>query len=109
LFPPTLSRGFRGLLKMSRWIFITSHGLVFAYIAKHPQSTARAIASATNLTERTVHKIIAELEAEKYIGRRRVGRRNEYCVNSHTQLRHETTRDVMVGDFLKVLGWRYSG
>jgi len=89
-----------------QWTFITNHGLVLACIANHSQSTARVIASVVNLTERTVHKIIAELEAEKYIERRRVGRRNEYYINSHTQLRHETTRDVMVEDFLKVLGWR---
>ncbi len=79
---------------------------MLAYIAKHSQITARAIASAVNLIERTVHKIIAELEAEKYIERRRVGRNNEYRINSHTELRHDTTRDVMVEDFLKVLGWR---
>ena len=93
-------------MEKNQWTFITNHGLVLAYIAHHSQSTARAIASAVNLTERTVHKIIAELEAEKYIERRRVGRRNEYYINSHTQLRHEITRDVMVEDFLKVLGWR---
>ena len=79
---------------------------MLACIARHPQSTARAIASATNLTERTVHKIITELEAEKYIERRRVGRSNEYRINSHTELRHETTREVMVEDFPQVLGWR---
>ncbi len=90
---------------MSQWTFITNHGLVLAYIAKHPQSTARTIASTVNLTERTVHKIIAELEAEKYIERRRVGRNNEYRINSHTELRHETTSHVMVEDFLKALGW----
>jgi len=93
-------------LNIPKWTFITSHGLVLAYIAKHPQSTARAIASAVNLTERTVHKIITELEVEKYIKRRRVGRNNEYRISSHTELRHETIRDVMVEDFLKVLGWR---
>ena len=93
-------------MEKNQWTFITNHGLVLAYIAHHSQSTARAIASAVNLTERTVHKIIAELEAEKYIERRRVGRRNEYYINSHTQLRHETTRDVIVEDFLKVLGWK---
>ena len=89
---------------MAKWTFITNHGLVLAYIAKHPQSTARAIASAINVTERTVQKIIAELVAEEYIEQQRVGRNNEYHINSHTELRHETTRDVMVEDFLKVLG-----
>ena len=93
-------------LKTPQWTFITNHGLVLAYIAKHPQSTGRTIASAVNLTERTVHKIIVELEAEKYIERRRVGRNNEYRINSHTELRHDTTRNVMMEDFLKVLGWR---
>jgi len=91
---------------MSHWTFVTNHGLVFAYIAKHPQSTGRAIASAVNLTERTVHKIITELEAEKYIERQRVGRNNHYRINSHGELRHGTTRDVVAEDFLKMLGWR---
>ncbi len=60
-------------MKIPRWTFITNHGLVLAYIAKYPQSTTRTVASAINLTERTVHKIVAELEAEKYIERQRVG------------------------------------
>ena len=91
---------------MHQWTFITNQGLVLAYIAKNPQSTARAIALAVNLTERTVHKVIAELEAEKYIERRRVGRNNNYRINPNTELRHETIRDILVEDFLKVLGWR---
>ena len=91
---------------MCQWAFITNHGLVFAYIAEHPQSTARAIALAVNITERAVHKIITDLEAEKYIERRRVGRNNKYRTNSHNVLRYETTRDVMVKHFLKMLGWR---
>lgn len=95
-------------MKIPQWTFITNHGLVLAYIAKYPQSTTRTVASAINLTERTVHKIIAELETEKYIERQRVGRNNVYHINSRTELRHETTHDVLVEDFLKVLGWRQS-
>jgi len=88
---------------MAQWTFITSHGIVLAYIAKHPESTTRVIASAINLTERTIQKIIAELEAEKYIERRRMGRNNHYRINSHNELRHDTIRDVIVEDFLKML------
>ena len=95
-------------MKVPQWTFITNHGLVLAYIAKYPQSTTLTVASAISLTERTVHKIITELETEKYIERRRVGRNNVYRINSRTELRHETTRDVLVEDFLKVLGWRQS-
>ena len=79
---------------------------MLAYVAKHPESTARAIGSAINVTERTVQKIIANLEAEKYIERQRVGRSNRYHVNSRSKLRHHTTRDVMVEDFLEMLGGR---
>ncbi len=95
-------------MKIPQWTFITNHGLVLVYIAKYPHSTTRAVASAVNLTERTVLKIIAELETEKYIERQRVGRNNVYHINSRTELRHETTHDVLVEDFLKVLGWRQS-
>ena len=88
---------------MAQWTFITNHGIVLAYIAKHPESTTRVIASAINLTERTIQKIIAELEAEKYIERRRMGRNNHYRINSHNELRHDAIRDVIVEDFLKML------
>jgi DNA-binding transcriptional ArsR family regulator len=92
---------------MPGWTFISNHGLVLAYIAKHPRSTAREIASAINITEWTVHKIIADLEAAGYIERQRVGRRNMYRTNPYLSLRHETIRDVRVGGLLKVLGWKH--
>ena len=91
---------------MAQWTFITNHGIVLAYIAKHPESTTRVIASAVNLTERTIQKIIAELEAENYIERRHVGRNNHYRINTHNELRHDTIHDVIVEAFLKLLGWR---
>jgi len=92
---------------MSKWTFITNHGLVLTYIAKHPQSSAREIASAINITEWTVHKIIADLEKRGYIERRKVGRRNTYRINPHLYLRHETISDIKVGYLLEVLGWRH--
>ena len=46
---------------MSQWGFLTNHGLVFVFIAKHPESTTRQIATAVKITEWTVHKIIDEL------------------------------------------------
>jgi len=91
---------------MPEWTFITNHGLVLAYIAKYPQSTAREMATAISITERAVRKITAELEANGYMQRQRVGRNNVYYINPDIYLRHDTTRDVPVGDLLNVLGWR---
>jgi predicted transcriptional regulator len=91
---------------MSEWTLISNHGLVLAYIAKNPRNTAREIASAINITEWTVRKIIDDLEVAGYIERQKVGRRNIYRINPHPHMRHETIRDVRVGDLLKALGWR---
>ena len=91
---------------MPEWTFITNHGLVLAHIAKHPQITAREAALAINITERTIHKIITNLETDGYIERQRLGRNNVYRIHSHLGLKHETTDYVEVGDLLKVLGWR---
>ena len=89
---------------MPEWTFITNHGLVLTYISKRLHSTAREIATAVNITERTTRKIIADLEAGGYIERQKVGRNNAYRTNPFPMLRHEITRDVMMGDLLKVLG-----
>ena len=91
---------------MGEWTFITNHGLVLTYVAKHPHSTGREIAQAIDITERTILKIISDLETEGYINRQKQGRNNVYQVNPDIGLRHETTADVMVGDLLKVMGWR---
>jgi len=92
--------------KGPEWAFITRHGLVLTYIAKQPRATVRQIATALNMTERTVHRTITELEKEDYIERQRVGRNNVYRINSNLHLRHHTIRNVIVGDLLKALGWR---
>lgn len=88
---------------MTEWTFITHHGLVFVYISRYPQCTAREMASAINITERTVHRVLDGLEAEGYIKRQRTGKGNLYQTNPDLGLKHALTKDVMVGDLIKVL------
>ena len=87
----------------SRWTFITNHGLVLSYIYHHPTSTAREIADQIKVTERTVHKIISDLERAGYITRRKSGRRNVYRVDPNLPLRHHTKKDVIVSELLEAL------
>ncbi len=68
---------------MGKWTFITNHGLVLGYIARNPRSTARTIAQAVGITERTTHKIIAEMEEAGYISRKKTGRQNQYQINAN--------------------------
>ncbi|MEX2598991.1 MAG: MarR family transcriptional regulator, partial [Dehalococcoidia bacterium] len=65
---------------MSEWAFITNHGAVLALVAEHGQITAREIAVRLNITERSVHRIIADLENSGYLERHKEGRANWYRV-----------------------------
>jgi predicted ArsR family transcriptional regulator len=91
---------------MVGWTFLTNHAVVFLYLARHPQITARELASSIGITERAVRKIIADLEAEGYISKTREGRGVRYSINSHLPLRHRTQKDKSVNRLLEALGWK---
>lgn len=90
---------------MASWSFLTSHGLVLTYIGRYPDSTGLEIAQAVGITERAARKIVADLLAEGYIERERVGRRNSYRLNAHLPLRHPAERSAPPGELLGLL-WR---
>jgi predicted transcriptional regulator len=91
---------------MADWVFLTKHALVLSFIAQHPHITAQEIATAIGTTERQVRRIIADLYAEEYIDKQRNGRGIKYRINTGKMLRHNTHREVHIGDFLKALGWQ---
>ena len=89
---------------MKEWNLITNHGLVLLYISRNPQCTMRAMALAINVTERTIKRVLGDLDMAGYVTWKRTGKGNIYEMNSTKGLKHELTRDVMVGDLLKLLG-----
>lgn len=98
---------FRKILdKMAEWSLITKHGQVLSYIAHHPRSTAREIAIALGITERTAQKIISDISDAGYITRRKRGRRNIYRVNPELIMSHPSHGEFAIGDLLRVLGWK---
>ena len=90
--------------EMKEWNFITIHGLVLLYISRHMQCTMREMAAAINVTERTIKRVLEDLDTAGYITWERTGKGNIYEMNSAKGLKHELTRDVMVSDLLKSLG-----
>ena len=50
--------------------------------------------------------MIADLEVEGYITKKKEGRRIRYRINPGLPMRHETYQDTAIGDFLKALGWK---
>jgi DNA-binding transcriptional ArsR family regulator len=90
---------------MAAWSFLTNHGLVLAYIGRHPDSTGLEVAQAVGITERAVRTIVADLRTAGYVEPEKVGRRNRYRINADQTLRHLGERAVTVGELLELL-WR---
>ena len=91
---------------MPEWTFLTKHSLVLSLVAKNPNITARQLADTIGTTERSIRVILANLYAEGYISKKRVGRGLEYSINTDLSLRHAIHGEILVGDFLQSLGWR---
>src|SRR3972149_7349558 len=90
---------------MASWSFLTNHGLVLSHLGRYPDSTGLATAQAVGITERAARKIVADLLADAYIEREKVGRRNRYRLHTTQRLRHPVERAVTVGELLGLL-WR---
>lgn len=105
-----MSRRIQGISQesssMGEWTFITNHAMVLSFLSKHPRITAREMSASIGITERATRKIIADLDSAGYITKKREGRRIRYRINPDLPMRHEMHKDMMIGDFLKVLGWR---
>lgn len=92
-------------MEKGQWTFLSNHGRIFVYVAKHPKSTTEVISREVGLTQRGVQKIITELVSAGYIARRKEGRSNLYMINPKLPMRHQLERDFMVGDMLLALGY----
>src|SRR3954449_1564065 len=87
----------------STWVFLTNHAHVLLCVARDPQSRARDIAEQVGITERATQRILADLIADGYVTRTKVGRRNHYEVNPRGRLRHPGFRDLPIGPLIDVL------
>lgn len=85
------------------WTFLTNYGHVLLAIALDPGIRLREIAQRVGVTERAAQRIMADLVAEGYLSRVRVGRRNRYEVHPDLPLRHPLERHHDVGELLRVL------
>jgi predicted transcriptional regulator len=70
------------------WTFLTNHAHVMIAISRNPELRQRDISELVGITEGAVQRILHELEADGYVVRERVGRRNRYAVCGERPLRH---------------------
>lgn len=83
------------------WTFFTNHAHVLFAIAADPEARLRDLAERVGITERAVQRILADLQAEKYVTVTKAGRRNRYKVNSRPPLRHPIERHRTVKSLLE--------
>ncbi len=86
----------------SEWTFLTNHAHVLLAIARDPHCRLRDVAARVGITERSVQAIVADLEAEGYLTRSRVGRRNVYRLHPHRRFRHPAESRHRIGELLKL-------
>lgn len=87
----------------STWTFLTNHTRVLSAIARDPWVRVRDLASALQLTERTVQSLVADLEQAGYLTHTREGRRNKYEVLLGGKFRHPAEGDRTIGPLLELL------
>jgi DNA-binding MarR family transcriptional regulator len=98
----TLARAAKDQPK-GRWLFLTNHAHVLLCVARDPQARTRDIAEQVGITERATQRILADLVAEGYVSRAKIGRRNRYKINPRGRLRHPIFQNLTIGPLLEVL------
>ena len=89
---------------MASWTFLSNHAHVLLCVAADPDRTLHDIAERVGVTERGVQLILADLIAEGYLERERVGRRNHYKIHPEGRLRHPLEAHHRVADLVAALG-----
>jgi predicted transcriptional regulator len=87
----------------SSWTFMTNHTHILVCLVRDPIMTVRNLALAVGITERSVQRILTELENAGVVARSREGRRNRYDVNEDFQLRHPLEAQQSLKQLLKIL------
>lgn len=85
------------------WTFLTNHARVLVCIEDDPGVRLRDIGDRVGITERAAHRIVTELAAAGYITRERIGRRNQYTVNTGIDAREPIARELEVRALLGIL------
>ena len=88
---------------VSAWSFLTNHTHILVCLVKDPTTTVRNLSLQIGITERSVQRILAELEQAGVVSRAKEGRRNRYDVNLEFRLRHPLESQHTVGELLETL------
>lgn len=89
--------------EFSGWSFLTNHTHILVCLSRDPDMTVRNLALRVGITERSVQRILGDLEESGVVVRIKEGRRNRYEVNQDFQFRHPLESQHTIGEVLALL------
>lgn len=87
----------------SAWTFLTNHAHVLLCLSENPELSLRDVSLRVGITERSVQRIVSELEEDGYLLRERVGRSNRYAIKRAKKLRHPIESHCTIGDLIAMV------
>lgn len=84
------------------WTFLSNHGHILVALSRNPNARIRDLAAEVGITERAAQAIVNDLEADGYITKVRVGRRNEYRLHPELHFRHPAESERAIGSLLEI-------
>jgi predicted ArsR family transcriptional regulator len=100
--PKTSDRG-RADEDDPKWTFLSNHSHVLICLHQDPELTLREVANRVGITERSVQRILGELEDAGYLRRERRGLRNHYRFKTTAPLRHPIEEHCKIGDLIRMV------
>jgi len=85
------------------WTYLTNHTHVLVCLARKPDCTVRELALQVGVTERSIQRILSDLEEDGAVRRIRDGRRNRYDIDLGNKLRHPLEAEKSIGQLLEAL------
>ena len=86
-----------------QWTFLSNHSHVLLCLHRDPDLTLREVAERVGITERSVQRIVSELEEAGYVRRERRGLRNHYRFRTSAPLRHAVEAHCTIGDLIAMV------
>lgn len=85
------------------WTFLSNHCHTLLVLTTSPNLPLREVALAVGITERSVQRIVSDLEEANYLKKEKVGRQNSYVILPHRHLRHPLESHCKVDQLLALL------
>lgn len=85
----------------SGWSFSSSHAQVLVCLVEDPQSRLKDLAARVGVTERSVQRILTDLERAGLLERHRKGRRNSYSLMLDRSARHPLESHRTVNELVR--------